>query len=77
MITCNYDYYETENQLKISINKSSNDEPAYFVIRMFNSIPDSISGGKLIKLSDTSYILEAYENEVINTEENMYKLESP
>lgn len=77
LISCNYDYYETENQLKISINKSSNDEPAYFVIRMFNSIPDSISGGKLIKLSDTSYILEAYENEVIITEENMYKLESP
>lgn len=77
LISCDYDYFETENQLKICINKPSNSEPKYFVIRMFNTKPDKISGGKITKLSDTSYLVEAYENEIIITEENLFKLEAP
>ncbi len=77
LLSCHYNYAEAGNVLTIKSAGIKSGESAYFIIRMFNTVPDSVSGGELTKLSDTSYLLEMQDDEVVITEKPAFDLDMP
>lgn len=77
LLSCNYNYAEAGNTLKIRTAGTGSGGSAYFVIRMFGTVPDTVSGGTLTRLSDTSYLLSAQAEEVVITEKPAFQLAMP
>ncbi len=77
LLSCDYNYAEAGDVLTIKSAGIKSGESAYFIIRMFGKVPDTVSGGKLTKLSDTSYLLEVQADEVVITERPSFGIDMP
>lgn len=77
LLSCDYNYAEAGSSLTIKTAGIKSGETAYFIIRMFNTVPDTVTGGTLTKLSDTSYLLKAQADEVVITEKPAFGTDMP